>query len=165
MPITTPTNIDYLIMDLRLQLGDTNAGSYRYLDEWLRTALIGAVKALQSWWHSRYIVTTSVVGVDTFYTVSPAIAGEDERPIILMASIIIKGGSLENSAYSIASWRDNEIAYSNIAGGQLRNSSLDRDWQELLGFLKPPTKTLAGTKKNSLPGYQNNRYESLIEPK
>jgi len=165
MGILTVTNVDYLLMDLRLHLGDTNAGAYRYLDEWLRAALIGGVKALQSWWASRYVVVESIVGPDTYYTVTPAVAHADERPIILMASIIIKGGSLENSAYSIGSWRDNEISYSNIAGGQMRDASIMRDWNELNGLLKPPTKQLLHTKKNSLPGFQNNRYETMIEPK
>ena len=57
MSITDPTNIDYLLDDLRLHLGDIST-PYRYLDEWLRTALVASVKSLSKRWNYKYLVDT-----------------------------------------------------------------------------------------------------------
>ena len=54
MSIDTEINMEYLLPSLRLHLGDTNSDSYRYLDAWLRRALVNAVISLQGWWNSQY---------------------------------------------------------------------------------------------------------------
>lgn len=167
MPITVATNLDYLIDRLRLHLGDIDPATYRYLDEWLRTAIVSAVQALEGRWNFRYIIdnTTYNVSRNTYitfpYPEPPIVLHSDERAIILQAAIIIKSGSLESSAWSVGSWRDAEISYSNISGGSLRDSSLSRDLTELNSILKTPQQRLAHTQKQSMPGYLNNEYERL----
>ena len=164
MAIETATNLDYLIPELRLHLGDTDDASYRYTDVWLRTALVMSVKALMRWWNYKYLVDTEYNAsrnprITFLFPEPPTIEYGDEYPIILMASIITKEGSLEESAWSVGSWRDAEIAYSNIEGNKARTSSLKQDWATLESILKPPQKRLAQSKKGSTPGFLGNRYE------
>jgi hypothetical protein len=166
MAITQPTNLDYLIMPLRLHLGDIDSTQYRYLDEWLRTALVMAVKNLERWWSYKYLLNYTTYNVyrntqSTFFYFAepPVVEVGDEYPIVLMASMIIKGGQLENSAWNTASWRDAEISYSNIEGSRARRESLEADRKALEEYLKPPQKRLALTKKNHLPGYKFNPNE------
>ena len=164
MPVDETTNVDYLIDPLRLHLGDTTSGSYRYTDEWLRTSLIMSIKALQRWWDYKYLVDTNY---DVYrnqhwnylFSEPPVIEHGDEQPIILMASIIIKEGSLENNSWNVGSWKDAEIAYSNIEGNKAKVASIEADRKALEDMLKPPTKRLARTQKGSLPGYKKNIYE------
>jgi len=60
--ITTITNIDYLIPDVRLRVGDLDGTVFS--DTVVRTALINGVKFLQSKWHSRYQVYASGMRVE-----------------------------------------------------------------------------------------------------
>lgn len=148
MPVTTTTNIDYLIEPLRLHLGDIDAANYRYTDEWLRTALVTAVIALQRWWSGKYLI-------DALYNCyrnpaylyfeqsePPVIQQKDERPIVLMASILVKSGSLEANSWNVGSWRDAEIAVSNIETSRSKEFSLKLDWDELKDYILPPRKRL-----------------------
>jgi len=158
------TTVTYLVDELRLHLGDIDPASYQYLDAWLEVSLLTAVKSLQKWWKYRYLVDSSNLvyrnsAVVFNFTEPPVIETSDERPIILMAAVIIKGGTLQNSAWNTGSWRDAEISYSNIEGSRLRQESLKADWDELLSILKPPQKVLLGAKKATLPGYKNNQWE------
>lgn len=164
MPIELSTNLDYLIDSLRLHLGDTNIDSYRYIDSWLRTALTLAVKNLQTWWNHKYLIDTDDNVYRNIHTIfltgaPPIIQTCDERPIVLAASLIIKGGSLESNSWNVGSWKDNEIAHSNIEGSKAKIISYQRDWDELTSLLKPPTSKLAWIIKGGLPGFQNNQYE------
>lgn len=143
------TDLNYLIPRLRLKLGDLTPSSYKYLDEWLHAALIASVDALQRWWADKY-------QIDSDDRVYPNIERRDIQPIILMASIILKSGSLENFSWNVGSWRDAEISYSNIEGGSRKSESLQRDWDELMQLLPPPSKKLAGAIKGHLPGYIGN---------
>jgi len=160
MPVRS-SNLDYLIDALRLQLYDIDSSSYRYEDSWLRTSLVASVKALMNWWNDKYLInsnndvtrntaTNGWSSTDYKYTSPPIIEVGDERPVILMASIIIKGGTLENNAWDYGSWRDDEVQYSNIEGGKQKNASLKRDWDELTDYITPPTKKLAQTFKRDL---------------
>ncbi len=163
MAITTETNLDYLITDLRLHLGDITE-PYRYTTAWLRTSLVMSVKALMRWWNYKYLIDTDYNAARNphvlyLFSSPPLIEYGDEYPIILMASIIIKEGSLEESAWNTGSWRDAEIAYSNIEGNKAKTTSLKQDWATLENILKIPQKRLAQSKKGSTPGYLNNRYE------
>lgn len=166
MSIDVATNSDYLIDSLRLYLGDINPATYQYTDAWLRTSLVLAIKALQRWWNYKYLVDTSYnvyrnTAVDKFLFPSPPIIENgDEEAIVLMAAIIIKEGTLQNSAWSVGSWKDAEISYSNIEASKLRDSSVKRDWDKLTAILKVPQKRLASALKGSLPGYKNNQWEN-----
>ena len=156
----------YLIMDLRLRLGDTNSASYRYTDEWLKVALIAAVKSLASWWKSRYLVddTTDTIyrnSLITFETTEPpVIEQKDETVIVIMANIIVVEGSLEQTSWNLASWRDHEISYTNLEQGRIKTGNISRLWDLLLSYLTPPTKKLAQAKKQSLQGYLTNKFEN-----
>lgn len=54
MFITQPTNIDYLITDVRLHVGDVDGT--RFSDTLIRTALVNGIKFLQHYWSTRYLV-------------------------------------------------------------------------------------------------------------
>lgn len=157
MPIRT-SNLDYLIDILRLHLYDIDPSSYRYEDDWLLTALVASVKSLMKWWNNKYLIDTSNNvtrnsnwdSSDYAFTSPPIVETGDERAIVLMASIIIKRGTLENNAWDYGSWRDDEIAYSNIEGAKQKKGSLKDDWDELTSLVTPPTKKLAQTLKRDL---------------
>lgn len=156
--ITIPTDLDYLIPSLRWKLGDIDSANYRYADEWLRVALVTALKSLQRWWGIRYLIE------EVTYTVSryegstflmdepPVIQTQDEAPIVIMATILTKEGSLEASAWSVGSWRDAEVAVSNIESGRIRESGLKALWDELMWYVSPPTKRLTGVVRTDIPG-------------
>lgn len=150
MTIDTAINLDYLIPTLRMQLGDTNPSSYRYVDGWLRSALVTSVKSLQRWWGAKYLVDDTTKNVsrntedfDFNFEEPPVIMDSDERPIILMASILVKSGQLESNSWNVGSWKDAEIAVSNIEGNKAKEFGLKMDWEELKAYLMPPTKRLA----------------------
>ena len=157
MPIEVETSLDYLIPELRLKLWDTDPASYRYLDGWLRVSLVMAVKALQRWWRIRYTIDDSYVvarfATSTFSVEAPpVIMTQDEEPILLMASILIKSGTLQNNSWDIGTWRDAEIYVSNIEGGRLKDASLKADWDRLLQYLKAPQRRLSPGARDSMPG-------------
>jgi hypothetical protein len=170
MSIQTPTNLDFLIQFVRLRIGDTSQ-PYRYLDEWIRTALVSAVDKLGKWNNFKYLLDADyniyrnpnasfVFSEDSFGIIEPS----DKDVIVLMASIILLEGSLENSAWNFHSWRDAEISYSNLEQSRTRNEILNKLWEELYNTLKPPTKRLGKTRGAKLPGYLGNRYERGDEP-
>lgn len=162
---TTETDLSYLLPYLRLKIGDVVPATYRYLDSWLTTALVLAIKELSRWWNFKYLVDENNVVTRNpalLYELEapPVIQAYDEAPIIIMAALITLEGSLENSAWSTASWKDAEISYSNLEGGRLRDTNLKRLQDELLSLLVPPTKRLARARKGHLPGFKGNGYET-----
>lgn len=168
MAIINPTNLDYLLDDLRLHLGDINPQQYRYLDEWLRTALVLAVKNLQRWWGYKYLIYEDTNNIyrnpeaPFLYEedeLPPILDHSDERPVILMAAIIVKQGSLQNASWDFASWRDAEVSYSAQSVEKALGESLKMDRAELELYLKPPQKHLAYPQKKHLLGYTKNEYE------
>lgn len=144
-PVTQGTLAGLLLM-LRLKLGDTNMLAYRYTDDWLMMSLAGAIMLLSRYWGNKYLLTSTydVIRNTAFANFEsaepPVIQFKDEWIIILAASVIIKSGSLENSAWDLGSWRDAELSFSNIASGEKRDASLQRDIEELNGYLKKPIK-------------------------
>jgi hypothetical protein len=159
------TTVDYLLPELRLHLGDIDPSSYRYTNEWLEVALEMSIKALGRWWNLKYLIDMSTHLVSrnpnhTFIlTEPPVIEMQDERPILLMASIIIKEGSLEANSWNAGAWRDSEISFSNLEGSRSKQISLKKDWEELSMLLSAPTKRLSQALKGSLPGYKQNTFE------
>src|ERR1041385_6364004 len=141
--ITVTTDLDYLIPSLRWKLGDIDPTNYRYLDEWLRVALVSALKTLQRWWGIRYLIddTTYVVsrysGSDFTFDAPPVIQSMDEEPIVIMAAILTKEGTLENSAWSTGSWRDAEVSVSNIEGSRVKEALLNKLWEQLFYYILP----------------------------
>jgi hypothetical protein len=160
----------YLVPYIRLAIGDIDSTAYRYTDTWVDVALEGSIIALSRWWNARYLLDSNKDVYRNTYTPNvftdlepPVIQISDERPIILMSSIILLEGSLESSAWSIGSWKDNEISMSNIEQGRLRTDTLKRMWDELNSLIVPPTKRLAKARKQSLPGYMNNPIEQKTD--
>src|ERR1035437_10086876 len=121
--------VDYLIPYLRLRLGDLTPATYRYLDEWLSSALIASVRILGRYWGFKYFVDDSglVSRNSNCYTFAfeenlGIIEGQDEDIIVLKAAIIVLEGNLENSAWSISSWKDSEISFSNLEQSRSRST-------------------------------------------
>ena len=156
----------YLVLRLRLHLGDITT-PFRYLDEWLELALNCSIETLESWWNFKYLIDNSEniyrnpngLG-DFLFPEPPVIQRCDIKPIILMAAIIIRTGSLETFSWNVGAWRDAEISYTNIEGGREKDALLTRDWNELTNILKPPQKRLVYPYKKHLPGYMNNPFET-----
>ena len=160
MSIDIVTDLDYLLPSLRLHLGDIDSTTYRYTDGWLRVALVSGLKTLGRWWGDRYLINESDYSVtrnadkaDYFeFDSPPVIQHRDERPIILMSSVLIKSGSLEANSWNVASWKDAEIAVSNIATAKSKEFGYKMDWDELLDIMKIPQKRLWGGYRSEIPG-------------
>lgn len=167
--ITTPTNLDYLISSLRLHISDTTE-PYTYTDEELRTRLVNAVKTLMYRWNYKYIIdennnATRNPNVVFLFPEPPTIQYADEIPIVLQASIDIKSAVLFNTANTTgASWKDDEISFSNNEGLRALSESLQRDKDILEGILPTARERLAQPKKQSLPGFtpETNPYEGSL---
>lgn len=170
--ISTATNLDYLIGYVRVRIGDVDPTRYKYTDEWIRTSLVAAVNTLGLWWNFKYLLDTDyniyrnpngyfIFPEDTFGIIEPA----DEQTICMMAHYIMLEGSLENSAWDYASWKDYEISFSNLESARTRTANLNRLWNQIMLTIKPPQKRLARPIKGSLPGYLNNPYERNVNDK
>jgi len=164
--ITISTDLDYLIPALRLHLWDTNTPP-TYTDGLLKYCLVAGLKVLMPRWNSRYIPTESTTKwtvarstEDVFSQAAPpTIQGGDERPIVLSASIAFKSGKIYFSSGDIASWKDDEISYSNISGGKMMEGSLLRDIEELNSIVPDRRKRLGRTIKQSLLGFRGTANE------
>jgi len=159
-------DLDNLIPILRLKIGDTDDTAYRYTDEWLTIALVAGADSLTKWMNFKYLLNDSnliyrnpngsfIFDEETYGVLEPG----DSIVFVIMAAYIILEGSLENSAWDYVSWKDAEISFSNLESSRARSRILESLWQELLAYLKPPTKRLARALKSSLPGYLNNEFE------
>lgn len=162
------SNLEYLIPEVRLKIGDLNASAYQYLDEWIFRALISAVRSSQRYFNYKYLldINNSVYrnpNSKFLFPEPPVIEDADIPIIVILAALVLIGGTLESSTSSLASWKDAEISYSNLESGRQRKDTLDRLKNELFDYVKPPTKRLAQALKGSLPGFINNRYERTTE--
>lgn len=134
------TNALDLVPAFSRQIRAYNRGNSGLTDSGLAGYIADAVQALMYRWDKTYSVTfTSPMT----YNITPDIEEKDIRPIILMASIIYKMGSV-----SLVSFSDGDFSY-NPRGGL---SSLELDRTELLAYLpavrlaKPTVGTLYGFK-------------------
>lgn len=173
------TTLDYLLLELRMIIGDTSIATQRYLDDWLLKALILAVKLSGRYLSDKYIFTKVEIdpvnlpgvfvevvqrnplkaNVFRFPVEEGVIEKRDEPVILILAAICVLEGSLENSAWNIGSWKDAEVSFSNIESGRMKTDNLKRLYDQLHDLTLPPTKRLATPTKNSLPGYKGNPYE------
>jgi hypothetical protein len=163
--ITVPTGLDYLIDHLRLHLGDVDSTSYEYSNEYLRTALVYGLKALGYRWNHRYLISASYVvsrnalcGYLFMFSPPPVVQAPDEIIIVLQASIMVKMGRNRSSAANVASWRDDEISYSNIAASRAMTDDLQQDIDWLNSLL--PKKKLYSADRQGLPGFEHS-YEDM----
>ena len=148
------TDVDHLIPVLRFYLGDYE--SRRYLTDTLRASLIFAIRMLMRRWASRYTVNdtgtvtrSTAIGFDS--AAPPVIQYKDEPPIVIQAAMIVKSGSLQDSSWQIASWRDDEIAVSNIQADKSRRDSLKHDQALLEEYFK---RRLHAGSRQALPGFK-----------
>lgn len=149
-------NIDYLIDQVRLELGDLDQTKYRYLNEWIVLSLIASVRTLSRRWESKYKITNDgeiyrnpdITTFEFTEETEGVVQQKDERLIVVQASLILLEGSLESSAWNIGSWRDAELAVSNIESGKLRGDHIRSLHGELDSILKPAGKRLMKSKKN-----------------
>lgn len=150
------SNLEELIDPLRIHLGDTGI-TPTYSDEFLHRTLRNSVNTLMSRWNSKYYIDNEGVAIrntdNCYFSFSspPVIQREDERPIVLQASIFIKSGKKFTESGNAVSWRDEEISYSAIEAGKQRSSSWQDDVNELNTIL--PVK-LARAKMGRLYGYR-----------
>jgi len=157
--MTQTTTLAYLIPQFRRHLADYTS-PYEYDDATLSGILFDAIKALGSRWSNKYFVATvdSVPNLIIRYENSdyfdfsepPVIQYQDERAIVLQASIILKSSTKWSEAGSAVNWRDEEISYSNVQSARQRSSTLDDDVRELNELF--PVK-LAQTKYGRLYGW------------
>ena len=150
------SNLEELIAPLRVQIGDTD--STDYTDEILHLILRNAIAALMRRWNDRYYVDNDGVvhrnPNETFdWSSPPVIEHRDRRPVVLQASIMIKSGKKFSESGDAVSWRDEEVAYSNIESARQRSSTLADDVAELNALL--PEKKLARSVYGRLYGWNN----------
>jgi len=138
MPETT--TLAYLIPQFRRHLSDYTS-PYTYDDATLSGFLFDSIKALGHRWNNKYYVAT-VAGVSDLivrnenfnlfdFSEPPVIQTQDERAIILQASVIIKSSTKWSESGSAVNWRDDEISYSNVQSARQRSSTLEDDIKEL----------------------------------
>lgn len=134
------TTLAYLIPQLRRQLSDYTA-PYTYSDDVLSGFLLDSIKALGGRWNNRYRVATVdsvsdlvVRNSSTYlfeFSEPPVIQYQDERAVVLQASIFIKSSTKWSESGSAVTWRDDEISYSNLESARQRSSTLQDDINEL----------------------------------
>ena len=152
------SNLEDLIFPLRMQIGDTEK-PYSLSDSYLHGVLLEGIYALMSRWNDKYYATNDGVvlrnpNTDFEWSSPPEIQQKDRRPIVLQASILIKSGVKFSESGSVASWKDEEISYSNIESAKQRSSTLEDDMKELEAIL--PSKKLARPKYGRLFGWKEN---------
>ncbi len=148
------TTLEFLIPYLRVYMGDL-AEPQRYTDEVLLITLISAVRMLNPRWNAKYLLNENDEvyrnASRTYnYESPPLIQDGDQGIILLQAAIILKTASAQGSVWDIASWRDNEISYSNIESGRMMDRGIARDLKLLEDLLN---NRLAGATLQSLPGF------------
>jgi hypothetical protein len=153
------TTLGYLIAPLRRQLSDYTE-PYTYSDVVLSGFLLDSIKALGNRWNNRYRVATvdSVSDLvirngDAYlfeFSEPPVIQYQDERAVVLQASILIKSSTKWSESGSAVTWKDEEISYSNLESARQRSSTLQDDIDELNKLF--PIK-LAKTKYGRLYGW------------
>jgi hypothetical protein len=136
------SNLELLVEPLKHHLGDVDT----YSDDFLHGVLIDSVFLLSRRWNSKYFVDNEgVVRRNNYcyfgFDVPPMIQYSDHRPIVLMASIIIKSGK-KFSEFSFI-----DVSYSNMV------PSLQDDINELNALLPPK---LAGARYSTLPPFEIN---------
>lgn len=142
-----------LISELRLYIGDITE-PYKYTDELLLQCLQAAVRLLGRRWGWRYFLVDGEIVRNTSivfkYPAPPEIMLGDDAVIVLQAAIILKSAVTYDATWDVASWKDDEISYSNIQGARSRDDSLKRDLALLEELLR---QRLIGGIIQPLPGF------------
>lgn len=208
MLITYPLNVDYMITDVRVRVGDVS-DTPSYSDSLVRSSILAGVKMLQRRWSSRYVVFVdemvvsplpagmvyqadydalvasgeSVAGINTIvpygyvygrvaqgYAYIPSglrqndvfrnpyhtftdpgaqvFSQEDEEPIILAATIVLRAMQISSSASTFQSWSDGEYSFSNIAASNTMRAMYVDALAQLDAYFK---KRLSSAIRESFP--------------
>lgn len=147
------SDVTFLLPDLRVYLGDT-VEAYMFSDDLLESSLFTAIKLLGRRWRYRYLLDedNDITRNDaaSFQVSTPTIEFVDQAALIVQAAIVIKSARAWDSSWDVASWKDDEIAYSNIQGARSRDTSIASD-QNLLD--KILVQRLHPGIINSMPGF------------
>lgn len=135
------TNALELVPAFRRQIGVYAQGT-TYTDSYLAGYIADAVQALMFRWGREYEVT--FISPET-YIIEPEIEQKDIRPIILMASIIYKMGTI-----GLAAFTDGDFSYNPHRG---ESSAAEMDRKELLGYI--PAIQLARPSVGQFLGFNN----------
>jgi hypothetical protein len=162
MFVTVPSNVDYLIDDLRLYLGDLDGSEYSKTI--VRTSLLNGVKYLMPKWNKKYLIYTEDMlvasgvlrGPDgnvilsyqpneydvfrnsyaTFYSERPPdIEQQDEAAILLAAAIILRKSKLTSNNPGFT-WTTPDLSYSNIEQSRMGRLLIQQDVDALNAFFK-----------------------------
>lgn len=115
-------------------------------DSILAGYLADAIDALNWRWSRTYVVTNTIPNT---YIVDTDITPKDIRPVVLMASIIYKVGSLD-----LASFKDGDFAY-DPTGGRNVDSVFATELAELNDLLPVASKRLGLAASIPLRGFSN----------
>jgi len=129
-----------LVGSLRNYLGDSDT-PYRFDAEELETSLDTALYMLLRRLNFKYTMDTSgtitrTSGATFKVDSPPVVEFADQAAIIIQAAIITKSASAWDSSWDVASWKDDEISYSNIQGARSKDQSIATDLQLLEDVLK-----------------------------
>jgi hypothetical protein len=151
------TDLDYLIEDLRVYLGDIDPTDYQFSRETLSDALLLALKTLGRRWRRKYKIDVEgniVRNINKHrYEDSepPVVLFNDEPLIVVQAAIIVKSAELKNHTWDLQSWKDDEISFSNLGAGRAARDVLKQDRELLEKLLNGK---LYGVARQSLPGFK-----------
>lgn len=149
------SNLEELVFPLRIQIGDIGAIA-TFSDERLHDFLRMSVADLMRRWNDKYYIDNDGVvhrnpNITFEWSNPPEIQHKDRRPIVLQASVMIKGGLRFSGSGSTVTWRDEEISFSNVEAARQMGSSLQDDIAELNALL--PKQKLAYPVYGDLPGW------------
>lgn len=173
--ITVTTNLDYLIPDVRLRVGDIDGTLFS--DNLIRTGLVSSVKYLQHLWGDRYLIYTSgiissgtIVNVpqgtcDLGYTPNeydvirncyavfesvppPILDQDDEQAIVIAAGMLVRRSVIQSSTTAFTNWTTPDLSISNIQSAKMLTEMLKMDKEELDSFFK---RRLARPVKSTFP--------------
>lgn len=95
--IVFPTNIDYLIDDVRIRIGDLEED--RFSDTIIRSALISSIKTLQKKWNARYLVFSEGTIVNTLPS---GVYYRTDYDALVASGVVIDNPTIVESGYVYA---------------------------------------------------------------
>lgn len=173
--IVTQSNLDYLIVPVRMHVGDIN--NQTFSNSLILTSLVFSVKYLQNRWSNRYLIYNSSMLVsgttintpdgqctlDTLPGVNdvfrncavtfasdgtPVIDQDDEFPVILAAAILLRRSVITSSLNTFSNWSTPDLSFSNVSSYRALIDMINMDMKALDEFFK---KRLAAPQKQSFP--------------
>lgn len=156
------SDLAFLVDSLRNYLGDYSS-PYRFTDESLEISLSTSLNMLLNRFNFKYTIDedgaiTRTTGATFKLDSPPVIEYPDQAAIIVQGAIVIKTATVWDASWDVASWRDDEVSYSNIQGARSRDQSITNDIKLLDDILK---KRLAQSRISQMVGFHQPR--NLVE--